>query len=248
MIDVKFIESQIWNWAKPFLLGSYVIVPTTLTYPSGSAVMVYVEGGNNEFMLSDGGGAVAHLHEMGAYDVNGIAFLKGWLIGSEWCVNESGWIRSRRTVKKEEFLSKVFELAEISDSLSKSLLKKVKSSHFSEFKYQLESDLDRLFYKQVVKKKKLLGATNKEHTFDFVAQKSDLMIVIDGVNPESSDINKTIISHVDIKNVGVRNRYQMIIYDEKENWRSADIALLGLAFPPIPYSKAKIELQSLAAA
>lgn len=250
MIDTQFIEQQILQWVKPIQLESHVIIPTTLVYPSRSAVMIYAEGGSEHFSLSDGGGAIAHLHEAGAFKLNGVEILKKHFRNSDWAVNNSGWIYTHKPITKKEFLSEMFELASVSVTASQLLLKKTRH-HFSNFKLHLEEELNFLFKNSkrknsLEKKGKILGASNKNHTFDFVAKTSNLTIAIDGINPDTYDINHTFVSHLDIKNSNNLNLQQMIIYDESENWRSSDLALLSMSVPPLPYRVAKEQLRQLA--
>lgn len=245
MIDISFVENEVLNWSKPIRSGSHIIVPTNLIYPSSSPAMIHIEGGQSHFMLSDGGGAVAHLHQMGAYHADGISLLEKHVSNTVWRIDGAGWITTREPVERDEFLSSVFELAATSLAASKFLLKKVREKHFSPLKAWLEKDLSAVFGAGLQKKGKLLGTSNKHHTFDFLGRKSNYTLAIDAVHPEPGDINKTTISHMDIKKTGDTSIKQMIIYDDKEEWKSSDLTLLGFAMPPIPYSIAKQELLAL---
>src|ERR1700748_2948417 len=56
------VEEALGAWPKPRFDGESVIVPTMCLYPSNAVVNVYVDGGDREFVVHDGGGAIEQFH------------------------------------------------------------------------------------------------------------------------------------------------------------------------------------------
>jgi hypothetical protein len=86
------------------------------------------------------------------------------------------------------------------------------------------------------------------HTFDYAVRTApETTVMIDTVVPDSSSVNAAFVSHLDLKNAKQANIRQAIVYDDAEHRKSADLALLSIAVPPIPFSLFTEQLDRLAA-
>jgi hypothetical protein len=104
------------------------------------------------------------------------------------------------------------------------------------------------FPKHVVRNAVIVGASNKPHRFDSMVRLSgEKQLILDAVTREASSINAALVAHLDVRNANLPNVEQRIIYDDTENWTAADLALLKIGAPPVPFSRASQVLERLAA-
>jgi hypothetical protein len=246
MMDDQFIERSIKDLVKPFQMEPFTVIPTFMTYPSNAAVMVYVEGGTRHFTLSDGGGAVGVLNGSGGYRVDGLSILKQHCQSTEFYTTNRGWISTRKPVDQNSFTSVVSLIAQFSFEASVNLLKQFKPEKHSDFRVDLERDLDRRFKDHMSRKGHLVGNSNKKQTFDYIIRiPGDRIIAIDAVVPDASSINSALVAHLDLKATGRRDIGQMIIYDDRQKWKSSDLVLLGMGALPTAYSSVHQALERI---
>lgn len=133
MMNIALIEQQVWSWFKPVAEGDCLLVPTSLFYPSGLVAMVYFEDDCGGILLSDGGGAIKVLHEMGDYKTDALSLLEDLIDKDRYLVNAAGWIAANKVIRENEsFLPDVFDLDEASVSASRSLLKTLQGRDMTE--------------------------------------------------------------------------------------------------------------------
>jgi len=248
MMDYAFVEQSVLDWSRPLRAESIVIVPTMLTYPSNAAVMIYVEGGKSAFMLSDGGGAVATLVGAGGREVDGFSLLRDFCRSTDFRVTRSGWINLSGTVDEDKFLSGISNLAQFSKDAAAMLLRHFKPERSSDFRQAVEDELGKRFHEVLRKRGHIVGASNKEQTFDFLAPLGGgRILALDTVLPDSSSINGTLVAHLDVRAAAHSNVRQMVIYDENQGWKSSDLALLSMGTPPTAFGHFRDALERLAA-
>lgn len=246
MMDISFIERSINEWSKPLQMAEFAVVPTMLTYPSNSAVMIYVEGGRVSFLLSDGGGATDVLAGAGGHRVDGISLLRDFCRSTDFHVSPKGWISTEQPVSQSEFLGTLCTLAQHSKDAAAMLLRHFKPHRDSDFRQELEDELDRRFRNHLSKRGHLVGQSNKRQTFDFLLRLTGgRVLALDAVVPESGSINSALVAHMDVRAAGRRDVEQMIVYDDRENWKSSDLALLSMGVPPTAYSQISNVLERL---
>lgn len=231
---------------KPY--GRFVIVPTFSFYPSNAMVRAYVEGEGDSFVVSDGGGAVDTLHGAGGYTVSFEKFLGAMARRKRFHLNPEGWLVSPR-VSADRLTGAITETVELSRIAAETLLRHFRINEAMDFRRAIDQKLDGRFHSAVLKKAHLSGASNKAHTFDYLIKlPSERTLVIDAVVPDPSSVNAALVSHLDLKNTGRTDIRQAIVFDDRANWKSSDLALLRLAAPPIAYSSFGEQIEALVAA
>ena len=162
-------------------------------------------------------------------------------------MSPTGWITA--LVKDERKLpSAISEVVEVSKTAADILLRHFRVAEADDFRRTIDRTLERRFSRDLRKKAHLVGASNKEHTFDYLIHlKDDRSLVIDTVVPDASSVNAALVSHLDLKNAHRPGISQAIVYDDTKEWRSSDLALLNIASPPIAFSRFNQQLERIAA-
>jgi hypothetical protein len=241
------ISLELEAWSKPRLVGDRLLVPTFSFYPSNAMVQIFVEGGNDSFVVSDGGGAIETLHGAGGHKVAALKMLPALVRGHEFKVSGSGWIYGPN-ISRSEITGAISLISETSVRCSEILLRHFKPEMHSDFRKDIEVALEHRYRDAFKAGGHLPGASNKIHKFDYVVRTDHgNTIVMDAVVPDSSSINAALVSHLDLMRTNRPDIKQAIIYDDGQKWKSADLALLTLAAPPIAYSHFEGQLERLAA-
>ncbi len=239
--------SEIANFTAPYADGNSLVVPTLNTYPSNSMVQVFVEGGKRSFVISDGGGAAKTLSEAGYLGHAGPRFLTDHVRGTDVSVSKAGWLYLAH-VETEEVTGAITEIAEVSREASYALLRHFKPEVPFDFRSDLDIILDRHFRDALQRKAHLPGASNKLHTFDYLFRvRESIVVVLDAVLPDASSINSAVVSHMDVKASKSSKMHQFIVYDDKQAWKSADLALLSVGAPPVAFSMFPLTMERLIA-
>jgi hypothetical protein len=151
-------------------------------------------------------------------------------------------------VSRARLTGAISEVAEASRHGSELLLKHFRVGEAVDFRRAIDRALENRFHDNVLKKAHLPGFSNKIHTFDYLIKlPHDRSIVIDTVVPDSSSVNSALVSHLDLKNAKRSDVAQAIVYDDTKPWKSADLALLRIGAPPIPFSHFPEHLEKIAA-
>lgn len=249
MMDATFdlVSDEIGRWAMPVHAGTHVIVPTYSMYPSNSAVQVFIEGGANTFVVSDGGGALESIHNAGALQLKAMRYLKDAATRSGLRVSLSGWIYASG-VPRKMLTTSISMVAESSKSAADLLLRHFKPDLGRDFRRDLDRVLATAFSNHMHRNGKLLGASNKSHSFDYVIDVGDIgKLVVDAVVPDANSINSAIVAHLDLRAAHREDVKQRIVFDDRMKWRSSDLALLKVGAPPIAYTEVTHSLQRLIA-
>ena len=247
MIDLRAISDLIAEWGAPTVLDNYVIVPTFSTYPSNSLVQAFVDGGKDRFVVSDGGGASKVLLGSGSLSRSGQKLLADFIRGTSLKVSDSGWIYMSG-VSFGGLTSAISLVTETSRDAAIVLLRHFRPVSVQDFRRDVEIALDRHFRDAVQKKGHLPGASNKLHLFDYLVRVNDnTLLALDAVLPDPSSINAAVVAHLDVKATHRSDVRQLIVYDDEEDWKAADLALLTIGAPSARFSSFLDALEALVA-
>lgn len=64
---------------------------------------------------------------------------------------------------------------------------------------------------------------------------------------EASSINSVLAANVDVKQAALKDLLQRIVCDDEDDWKAADIGLLGIGATVVPFSRSRPVLERLAA-
>ena len=233
--------------SQPYQAGRYVVVPTLLSYPSGKAVQAYVEGGNNSFVVADGGAAAMNFVSLGGNGIAAQKLLKSSAASFGLRVNTEGWLHSGQVPAAHlpSFIAMVAEGSLHADEAMRRHARRQNESR--DFKEEVNGELRRDQPRPVVRRKHLLGASNKQHVFDFSVDLGGRTLVVDAVVPDANSINSAVVSHLDVRQAQNPSVLQLIVYNDRADWRKSDLALLGVGAPAIPFSSLRRQVEKLAA-
>lgn len=247
MSTLDLVNEVVGIWCKPYPMGEFVVVPTYQVYPSNSCVQIYVEGGRDTFVVSDGGGALQNALILGRGLLHPRRHLKAAARDASLGVNSSGWLYARG-VDAGALTSMISVVAEASKSAAFLCAKHFRPEAKTSSKMELDNNIETTFRKKLERKITLIGASNKPHNYDFgIKIDANRLIVIDAVSPEANSINSAIVSHLDLKNAHNPKVSQRLVYDDRVKWRSSDLSLLSVGATPIAYTRALNNLERLVA-
>lgn len=243
------VSDAVGTWCAPYEADPFVVVPTYHVYPSNSCVQIFIEGGRDTFVVSDGGGALKAARSLGTGNLDLQKHLRAAARNGSAQVSPQGWIYAA-DVNAGSLTSVISVIAECSSAAAEAA-----SKHFrpipvmkADFRREVEAQLRVIFPKRVEKRVRVLGSSNKMHKFDFgVRLSNDRMIVMDAVTHDANSINAAIVSHLDLRNAHIPNISQRLVYDDRTEWQSADLSLLQVGATAVGYTHVKPVLESLAA-
>lgn len=247
MIDVEAISRAYGRWPSMMVVGDKVSVPTRCLYPSNSAVIVFVEGGQTSFLVHDDGHAFDELNSAGPVVVGGTVSLRHIVSRQGLTMTALGVIQTP-LLSIEDVPGAIDLVANVSKECAHYLMDHHRPRAPRSIRDVLEEMLDRQFPNQWYRQVSWTGHSNKPHKFDYdLRLPRERHVVMDVVTPESSSMNSTIVSHLDLRQADIRDVQQRIIYDDADKWRAADLSLLQVGAPAIPLSSASEVLRRMAA-
>jgi hypothetical protein len=243
------VEKALSEWPGPMDEDGQVLVPTHCLYPSNGSVTVSVAGGIGSYFVHDAWGALEEVSAAGGtFPASDAAHMVRFIVsGYGLTIDDTGLIKAER-VQADELLSTVMLIANASKDAAAELLSRFRPRLRRNIKAELASMLEVHFPHHVIKNQIVVGASNKPHRFDNVVRlRGDKQIILDVVTREASSINAALVAHLDVRNAKLPNIEQRIIYDDQEPWQAADLNLLKIGAPPVPFSRAPEVLERLAA-
>lgn len=241
------VSSEVSKWCQPYEVAPFTVVPTFLLYPSNACVQVFVEGGRDSFVVSDGGGAIDVSLGLGSGKLDATKLLKSAAKEASLNVNSSGWIYAKGA-NLRSLTSIISVVADCSKSAAEACARSFRPESKSDFRKELEEFLTANFGDRLTKQAVLLGGSNKTHRYDYAIKAGGgRLIVIDAVMPDSSSINSAIVSHIDLRNAKRSDVTQRIIYDDRLEWKSSDLSLLEVGATSIAFTYAEQNIDRLAA-
>ncbi len=217
-------------------LAERVAVATHCLYPSNAGVAVFVSGGPNAAIVSDEGGAIDELSTHNRMVPEPDKFLRRFCRPLGLKV-ENGKIYSP-TVPAEKLHSAVVLVANASAAAAHYGFEHIKLHHRRDLRKELRSILERSFEKAKIEaERELAGNSSRPYRFDHVIRiNANRLLVIDAVLAEPNSINAHAIAHIDLGQLEDENIVQRMVYDDQEEWRSADLNLLQMASTLVPLS------------
>lgn len=237
MTNIDLVRDILVRCNEPWREGEWVVVPTSLAYPSNRTVLVYLLGGQDSVRAFDGGGAFDELDGGGDYDFDGFKVLEKFARKTGVNVDKRGWLASE-PVMYEDLTGLVPFFAKVSVDASVFLRSRRRKKKLVDLREEVNRVLVSRFDDAVHRSMHLLGASNKSHRFDFIVDASDMeRLAIDAALPDASSINAIVVRQLDVRAAKPDGVSQMIVYDDRDtDWKSEDIALLRTGGRPFAFT------------
>lgn len=221
-----------------------VHVHTQCLYPSGTFVRVVVRGGEDTYVVSDEGIGV-HEVELAGAEIDNVDALVRHTLKPFGLKSVNGVIRSPACGARSLAYA-IASVANASVAVSDWLFTNLKVKPRTQFKDLLESYLKTEFPLNV-HPGRLVGGSNKEHTFDtIIFVPTGKKIIVDPVIHDMKSINARVVANIDVKRANHVDVEQRIVYNDDEDWSAEELNLLTLGAVTIPFSKARQVLPRIA--
>lgn len=222
-------------------------VATHCLYPSNAVVRVSVHGREREFIVTDEGGATDEAASMNLR-LQGSIPLIAPIVRRQGLKFQKGVIFSP-PLPAEAVGPAVLLVANASKEAAYRLLDHLRVAVTRNFRQALTELLQRTFHQELRHDLPIIGASNKPHKFDHVVELAGgRRLLIDPVSRESTSINARVVANLDVRNAGNSDIIQRIIFDDHEKWPAADLNLLQIGAPVVPFSQTSDVLVRLIAA
>jgi hypothetical protein len=217
-------------------LDNVVLATTDVLLPSGSQVVVLVEGGasGDRITASDAGAALISVAEAGL-ELNAAAHASMRRLAVTLGLSlEAGILRSE-PVSPDEVAYAVILLANGAREIAKAAFDVGRRQERRRFRENVEQELGKIFGSAIVQKSaRLNGYSEDSLRFDYlVTLNNRCRLVVDAPIPDGSSIASVVLRQADIKAAQIPGMHQAIIYDEGDKWRSSSLAQLKLAQVPL---------------
>lgn len=239
MILLDHVSEVLARASQPYQAGRFVVVPTLLNYDNGAAVQAYIEGGSDRFVVSDGAGAAKIFASSGGQVSAASKLIKTIASGFGLVVDSAGAL-AMNISSSEKLPYSISHIAEASFATDEALRRLLRRSRTKlSFKDMVGDQLQRAAGpRKVERRPHVLGASNKNHEFDFAIPLSgDRKIVVDAVVQDANSINSAVVAHLDVRHAHQERVSQLIVYDDEIDWSRSNLALLGVGAPPVPASR-----------
>ena len=239
------IERGLASLATVKRVDDGVRVTTHCMYPSNGLVQVTLRGGVETVVASDEGGAF------------GEAAAAGIPIAEHHTKSLAGLVRDQGLALKDGVIFTpllpieaaavaVVHVANASQEVARWFFEHSKIRRARDFRVLLSEFLRKSFDNRV-RRETIVGRSHKPHKFEHVLHlQHDRKLIIDPVAHDASSINARVVANLDVKSVGDPTIDQRIIYDDQEAWTAADLNLLQVGAPAIPFSRSQEVIQQLA--
>jgi len=214
-----------------------VRVTTHCMYPSNGLVRVYVKLGRETAVVSDEGEAVGEVLAAGV-DVDDATKLTRHVVADQGLSMRDGIIFTP-SVPLMAIPAAVPLVANAAKDVAAWLYEHKKIKRTRDFRKMLTEFLSRTFDDRLVVDDRIVGASNKSHKFANVIRfPNGAKLVVDSVARDSSSINSRVVANLDVRSNNNPSIFQRIVYDDDDLWPSADLNLLSVGAPVIPFSRA----------
>lgn len=236
MNGLEFVREALSPFPRLEQSAERIAVPTHCLYPSNAGVTVFVSGGPNGAIVSDDGGAIDELSTHNRMVPDPDRFLRRFCRPAG-LKSERGKIYSPAVVS-DQLISAVILVANASAMAAHYGFENIKLRHRRDLRQELRNILERNFAKDRIEtERELAGKSTRAYRFDRVVRiNQNHLLVIDAVLPDPNSINSHAIAHIDLRQLEDENIVQRMVYDDQEEWRSADLNLLQMAAPLVPIS------------
>lgn len=221
-------------------LNNVVLATTDVLLPSGSQIVVLIEGGasGDRITASDAGAALISLAEAGLeLDAAAYASMRR-LAGKLGLRLEDGVLRSE-PVSPDESAYAVVVVANGAREIAQAAFDAGHRQEKRRFRERVEQELSAIFGSAIIQKSaRLNGYSEDSLRFDYlVTLDRRSRLVVDAPVPDGSSIASVVLRQADIKAAKIPGMHQAIVYDEADNWRSTSLAQLKLAQVPLINSR-----------
>lgn len=225
-----------------------VAVRTHCLYPSNSSVTVSVRGGGDRYVVMDDGRAFREAETAGARFEKSIKKYER-ITSRQGLLLENGVVKTP-AIGPDMIPMAILLVANVSKELSEELFSTWRPTAKRDFKEAVRTLLRKELANYAVKEEKIVGTSNKPHTFDNVIYlPGNRRVIVDPVLRDANSINSRVVAHIDLKGAKHEGLEQRIIYDDQEKWSSGDLSLLQVSnVPVIAFSKVEAVMKDLLAA
>ena len=245
MIDVAQLKEALCRAILVTATEDGARVSTQCLYPSNGTVSVIVRGGENEFVVSDEGGALSEAAASGLIERASDKQVRGLLKPYGLKVKD-GCIFSP-TVTLEELAAAVILVSNAAKEAADWSVGHLRYQEKRNFKAELTALLERQFQDNL-KSAPIIGSSNRPYKFDHVIYLSgERRLVVDPVINDPSSINARVVANLDVRMSGDPSISQLIVYDDLMDWSSADLKVLEVGAPTVAFSQAEATIRQLAA-
>lgn len=246
MIDHTVIVAAFQDIGTWLRADDFLRVSTHCLYPSNAVVTVTIRGGVNEFVVSDEGGAISEIAGSGFRERVTDRQIRG-IVKAQGLKVENGVIYSP-AVTMDGLPAAMVLVANASKEIADWALSHLRMTVTRDFKQALTDLLQRHFHDNLKTQQKVVGHSNKPHTFtNVIWLPGDRRLLVDPVVNDTSSVNARLASNLDVKMSNDPSIDQLIVYDDQQDWSSADLKLLQIAAPTVPFSRAEREIVRRAA-
>jgi hypothetical protein len=226
-------------------VGDDLVVTTHCMYPSNGLVRVTVRGGDRTVIASDEGGAFGEALSAGI-PVRDYDRTPGNMVKEQGLLLKDGVIFTPRMPIDASPLA-ILLVANASQEIARWMYDHAKIKRTRDFRAMLSDFLEKRFESRLAHNAVLVGHSTKPHRFaNVVSLPSDIRLVIDPVVNEASSINARALANLDVKAAGDRRIVQRIVYDDEDDWSAADLNLLQVGAPVVPFSRVSDVIARLA--
>lgn len=206
---------------------------TPCLYPSNAFVVVYVYGGENEFTVSDRGGAIREVERAGVEITRSDSALSAFAKRHD-LIFRHGAI-STPLCSRAELSAAIAVVANASKELADHLFEKTRARKARDIKTILKSLLVVTFPKATITEDlAITGASNKAFKFgNVVTLDANRRLIVDPVIRDPNSINARFVANMDVKRAEIPGLEQRIIYDDEDNWSPAELSLLSSSGAPL---------------
>ena len=241
----QFITRELASLISVTRVSDGIRVTTHCMYPSNGLVLVTVRGSATRVMASDEGGAF------------GEAIAAGIPVAEYHNKSLAGMVREQGLMLKDGMIFTplvpleaaavaILHVANASQEVARWFYEHSKIKRARDFRVLL-SEFLHVSFDDRVRPEKIVGRSHKQHKFENVLHlEAGRRLIIDSVAHEASSINARVVANLDVKSIGDPLLEQRIVYDDQEEWTSADLNLLQVGAPSIPFSRSQEVIHRLA--
>lgn len=245
MTEMEFVTEALAPFLACAQRDDQLAVPTHCLYPSNTSVTVYVTGGPHGARVSDDGGAIDELSHHGCLLSDPDKYLRRFCRRAG-LNSQHGRIYSS-VVPADGLVAAVALVANTSSTAAHWGIDRITTRRLRDLRKELYAVLKQRFPEErILLEGRLTGKSNRQYHFDHVITLNrDRRLVVDSVLPDANSINSRAIAHLDLAQKEDPNITQRMVYDEDQEWASADLNLLQMASTLVPLSRLAANLERL---
>lgn len=234
------------NWPSVSRTEHGAFVRTSCMLPSGSLLSVSVQPAIDGWIVSDEGSAAWDASSSGRDVDQALSGLRS-VLAQKGLKLSNGKIYSPR-VSSAELPYMVAYLATAALDASRWLLSRAEKKKSETIVDALPRHLLRRFPDLVLPDPLTLrGDTDKPYSFKNVLLLPDKRrVILDPVLRQDTSIKSRIVANIDVARARHENLLQHIVYDDSEDWSSAELALLTVGAPTVAFSRVDQVVERLA--